>query len=79
MHGLYCICTYALRSYSRPSDLNPLLFQVAAMMVSVGLQEYVDSIANIRDIVESKAKAKAEAEAEAEAKAKHMHARTHIR
>ena len=43
------------------------------MMVSVGLQEYVDSIANIRDIVEGKAKAKAEA------KAKHIHARTHIR
>jgi hypothetical protein len=47
------------------------------MMVSVGLQEYVDSIANIRDIVEGKAKAKAKAEAEA--KAKHIHARTHIR
>jgi hypothetical protein len=46
-------------------------------MVSVGLQEYVDSIANIRDIVEGKAKAKAKAEAEA--KAKHIHARTHIR
>jgi hypothetical protein len=43
----------------------------------VGLQEYVDSIANIRDIVEGKAKAKAKAEAEA--KAKHIHARTHIR
>jgi hypothetical protein len=49
------------------------------MMVSVGLQEYVDSIANIRDIVEGKAKAKAKAKAEAEAKAKHIHARTHIR
>ena len=50
-------------------------------MVSVGLQEYVDSIANIRDIVEGKAKAKAEAKAKAkaEAKAKHIHARTHIR
>lgn len=47
------------------------------MMVLVGLQEYVDSIANIRDIVEGKAKAKAKAEAEA--KAKHIHARTHIR
>lgn len=46
------------------------------MMVSVGLQEYVDSIANIRDIVEGKAKAKAEAEAEA--KAKHMHMHAHI-
>jgi hypothetical protein len=45
----------------------------------VGLQEYVDSIANIRDIVEGKAKAKAKAKAEAEAKAKHIHARTHIR
>jgi hypothetical protein len=43
----------------------------------VGLQEYVDSIANIRDIVEGKAKAKAKAKAEA--KAKHIHARTQIR